>query len=89
VTGSGGPIAAGTTITPLFSFSGLYASQPVVRVGNGGAVTITFQPVPEAAWVCLMCGVAAATVCWGRRRRQRPVVGWLGRSVVEDRFLTT
>src|SRR5205823_3613779 len=68
VNGSGGAIAPGTNITPLFSFAGAFASTPTVAVGNGGAVTVTFQPVPEPGLVLLACGPAAGGLWWRRRK---------------------
>ncbi|HEY1380085.1 MAG TPA: autotransporter-associated beta strand repeat-containing protein, partial [Gemmataceae bacterium] len=69
VNGSGGPIAPGTDVSNLFSFTGSFASTPVVTVGNGGAVTVAFQPspVPEPAFILLTCGAAAGGLWWRRR----------------------
>lgn len=74
VNGSGGPIAPGTDVSNLFNFSGTFGGTPTVSVGNGGAVTVTFQPVPvpEAGMILLACAAAAGGTWWRQRAGRRP-----------------
>jgi hypothetical protein len=72
VLGPSGTIAPGTDVSNLFTFNGLFASTPSVQVGTGGAVTVSFTPVPEPAHLLALCGAAAGLAGWVRRRRTAP-----------------